>query len=126
LDVLVFCRGFSIFVLLVGLVYNMSRPEIIEKIRNILHGIDPTAEVIVYGSEARGDARESSDIDLLILVNKKKLAYRDITRFTYPLYDLEITDGITVSPLVYTRDSWEKRPFLTPFYLNVMNEGIRL
>lgn len=109
-----------------GLVYNMSRPEIIEKIRNVLHGIDPTAEVIVYGSEARGDARESSDIDLLILVNKKKLAYRDITRFTYPLYDLEITDGITVSPLVYTRDSWEKRPFLTPFYLNVMNEGIRL
>lgn len=102
----------------------MTRPEIIHKIQRILR--DSGAEVILYGSEARGEAREDSDVDLLILVDKEKLSYDDITKITYPLYDLEFTDGITVSPLVYSRKNWENRPFRTSFYINVMNEGIRL
>lgn len=102
----------------------MNRPEIIHKIKHTLRDLD--AEVILYGSEARGDARRDSDVDLLILVDKEKLSYEDIAEITYPLYDLEMTDGITVSPLVYSRKEWEKRPFRTPFYINVMNEGIRI
>ncbi len=37
----------------------MNRPEIIEKIKNLLQKSDPTVEVIVYGSEVKGDAREN-------------------------------------------------------------------
>lgn len=104
----------------------MSRPEIIDKIKQVLQQVAPTAEVIVYGSEARGEAREDSDVDLLILVDKDSLTFEDITQITYPLYDLEIREGIAISPLVYPRKDWENRPFMTPFYINVMNEGIRL
>ncbi len=68
----------------------------------------------------------NSDIDLLILVDKEKLSYQDVIDITYPLYDLELSENVTISPLVYTKKQWENRPFQTPFYINVMNEGIRL
>lgn len=104
----------------------MKRPDVIKKIKNLLNQIEPTAEAIVYGSEARGDAGKDSDIDLLILLNQDTVTYKDIERIAYPLYDMEFTDNVVVSPLVYTKKEWESRPFATPFYLNVINEGIRL
>lgn len=51
----------------------MRRSEIIEQIRKTVCGIAPTAKAILFGSEARGEARSDSDIDLLILLEGEKL-----------------------------------------------------
>lgn len=104
----------------------MQRSNLIHKVSDLIHRIAPEAEIILYGSQARGDAGPDSDIDLLILVDKEKLSYQDVVAITYPLYDLELTENVVISPLVYTKKQWESRPFQTPFYINVMNEGIRL
>ena len=51
----------------------MKRPQIVEQIRQALRQVAPDAEAILYGSEARCDARPDSDIYLLVLVGGKRL-----------------------------------------------------
>lgn len=104
----------------------MRRPEIVERIRGAVHKADPQATVILYGSEARGDARADSDIDLLVLVDGDKMTWAVQDKFLTPLFDIELDTGTMISPTIMLRKNWENRPFKTPFYVNVVNEGIEL
>ena len=104
----------------------MRRPKAIEKIKDVLRTVAPAAEIILYGSEARGESRADSDFDILILEDVDKISYQRRVEIEGPLFDLFLSDGIDVSPMLMTKKQWENRPFLTPFYINIINEGIRL
>ena len=102
----------------------MKRTEIVNRIADVIHRTIPDAEAILYGSEARGDATPQSDIDLLILVDKEKLSVSEEEQITMPLYLIELETGIEIHPIVMLKKNWENRPIKTPFYINVLNEGV--
>lgn len=104
----------------------MRRTSTINKIRDVVKRISPRAKVILFGSQARGDARPDSDIDVIILLDKEKISFQDKTDITYPLYDLEDEEKVMISPIVYTMNEWYNRPIKSPFYMNVIHEGIEL
>ena len=104
----------------------MRRPEVVKQIKQTIEKTEPTAMAILYGSEARGDARADSDIDVLILLEGEERNLRREEELSGALYDLELNTGVLISPMIMLRKQWENRPFKTPFYVNVMNEGIKL
>ncbi len=97
--------------------------EILRRVKATIKKTEPTATVILYGSYARGDYHDNSDLDLLILLEKDTIDMKDKRRITYPLYDIEFETGTLISPMVFSKKDWESRKGKTPFYENVSREG---
>jgi len=87
--------------------------------------IDPKAEIILYGSRARGDERADSDWDILILTDYP-VDLQIERNFREKLYDLELETGESFSVFAYSKKDWKTKQRITPFYQNVTQEGISL
>ena len=103
-----------------------DKSDILRQIKESVKKTAPDAVLILYGSYARGDNRTDSDIDLLVLINQDKVTYDDEKRIKYPLYHIEYATGIIISPLVFSKKVWETKHRITPFYENVIKEGVVL
>lgn len=102
----------------------MRREHLIDAIKTGLSGLRSGIEVRLYGSEARGEAHEKSDIDLLVLVPKDKVTLQDELEITAPLYDIELKTGILINALILPKREWGR--IVTPFYENVMQDAVAL
>ena len=102
-----------------------DRVKLERDIAQTVHQHRADAQVWLYGSRARGDYRQDSDWDVLILLDQERVTERDHEQVAFPLYDLGIDNDTLISPKIYTVRDWERRSF-TPFYKSVTRDRIRL
>ena len=100
--------------------------QIVNAIRNKAQQIVPPGSVVIlFGSRARGDARDDSDWDVLILLDKDRITSQDIDDYTYPLREMGWYYDQCINAILYTKRDWEGS-IASPFRQNVTEDGIRL
>ena len=103
----------------------MDKCQILERIKQLAIAVLPQGSSLwLYGSRARGDESQSSDWDLLILLDKSKITSEDYD-LAYFFRELGWNLNATISPHVYSKKQWEDWSFL-PFYKNVEQDKIVL
>ena len=95
-----------------------------EKVKQTALGFDENAQVILFGSRARGDYRKDSDWDFLILMDKQvnepfKRQIRD------KIFDAELETDQCISSLIENKVEWKELE-ITDIYQNVADDGIEI
>lgn len=86
--------------------------------------IEPSARVILYGSRARGDAREDSDWDILVLVDGAVDLPRT-TAIRQRLYEIEWETGDVLCAIVRGKQEWDTPRYRAmEFHANVERDGL--
>ena len=99
--------------------------QIFNEIQTLKRQILPDEKVILFGSQARGDAHEESDWDLLVLIDKEKKTSEDEDKYAFPFDELGWNYGVAINAKLYTQKQWEQGRIF-PFYKNVMREGVEI
>jgi len=106
---------------------SLTDNQVVKKLQELGKRILPKdAQFILFGSRARNDAKNGSDWDILVILNKEgSISQRDFDSYSDPFFVLGWEIGEEVNPLLFTNSQWNKQKN-SLFYHNVMNEGISL
>ena len=99
--------------------------KILNLIRTTIREVEPNAQIILYGSRARGDAHKGSDWDVLVIVDKPRLTVEEKGNIEYPVWDKGLGMGEEINVFAHSKKQWEQAP-PSLFKFNIMNEGIAL
>jgi predicted nucleotidyltransferase len=79
-------------------------------------------QLILYGSQARGDAKPDSDIDILVVLDGQIQAGREIARTSEFIAALCLDKTVVISSAFASAIRFQQEK--SPFFLNVRREGV--
>lgn len=97
--------------------------ELLDRVRRTIEEAEPAAQVVLFGSRARGDAGPDSDWDLLILLDGPVSPER-AAAIRQRLSDLGRENGVFLSAVIHSQADWQSaRLRALPLHENVTREG---
>jgi len=98
--------------------------ELLRKFRELLEGRLRLHSLVAFGSRARGDAEEDSDLDVLVVVDEPETSELLVRVFDCA-WECDFGSGIVIGPIVVSRERWENGPERSSLLaLAVRREGI--
>jgi len=110
----------------------LTKQELNTIINNFHDGVkeifgESLKEVILFGSYARGDFEEGSDIDIMLIVDIEENLFHNYRSLVLQIADKADWDYDTLlSPIMVNYSDFEKHKDYAPFYSRVIREGVRL
>jgi predicted nucleotidyltransferase len=89
--------------------------------QRLMKELGEPVKVVMFGSQARGDATKESDIDLLVIVSSVDTQKR--TMISNVTWEVGFESGKVICAIPTTKDKMKRYAFL-PFYQNVKREGV--
>lgn len=99
--------------------------EILKQIKKVVLEVDSEAEVVLFGSRARGDFNDESDWDVLILVDKEETDFTFKRKIQNVMYNLELEQTAVISTIIKNRKFWQDIS-VTPLFKEVEKDGVVL
>jgi predicted nucleotidyltransferase len=104
----------------------MIQKDLLKQVKNAVQEIEVEAEILFYGSRARGDSIDQSDWDFLILLDGK-VDDKRTDRIRHRLYEVEWETGEVISSIIRNKKEWNSRPYRSmPIHIVIEREGISL
>jgi len=83
--------------------------EILGRFKSLLLKRLSVYKIILFGSRARGESSEYSDMDVLVILNKID-SEADREYVSDCAWEVGFEHGIVIVPVVYTKEEWENSP----------------
>ncbi len=92
--------------------------------RTLFRSLDFVEKIVLFGSVARGEADDESDIDLLVLTTRL-VSYKERHQITAIITDVNLDFETNFSSIVVDRSAWERGPIShLPIKTNIEREGV--
>lgn len=123
----VFLGNLLSFIFGTNLPLMLNKKKLAQAVKSELHTLygDRLAKLILYGSYARGDQQEGSDIDFLVVLKDKEIKTGlELRYMNSALYDLELKYNTIISAHPTTLVRFNSSDYF--FYQNVRREGVEV
>jgi predicted nucleotidyltransferase len=106
--------------------FSESVTNMLSDVKEELHKLfqNRLSEVILFGSFARGNYSDESDIDLLAILDEIKNKKSDKEKYFYSMTELSLKYDKVFSLVLFSKDDFQNKKI--PLLMNIRREGIIL